>query len=98
MNSEKADATLGLDQALTRRDFLNGALVASGSALLAPCTPLQMLVQQSGKDWDGYGGVARLQEFPWEHLGGSSGGASDTGRGLRRHRFASRIPERAMIL
>jgi spermidine dehydrogenase len=69
MDPRKTDATLGLDRAITRRDFLNGALIASGSALLGPGTPLQMLAQLSGNDWDGYGGVGEYRNShgnPWE--------------------------------
>jgi len=55
--------SLGLDQDITRRDFLNTALLASGGALLASVSPAQLLAQKAEKnnppsdDWTGYGGV-----------------------------------------
>jgi spermidine dehydrogenase len=48
---------------------VNGALLASGSALLGPGTPLQALAQQSVNDWDGYGGIGEYRKShgnPWE--------------------------------
>jgi spermidine dehydrogenase len=59
-DSEKA---LGLDQNITRRDFLNSTLLASGGALLSSVTPTQLMARNSAKsspsadDWTGYGGV-----------------------------------------
>jgi len=63
------DKTLGMDSRITRRDFLNSTLLASGGALLTPLAPAELL--QSGArthgrsaafaiapdDWTGYGGV-----------------------------------------
>src|SRR5579872_167956 len=60
---------LGLEQQITRRDFLNGALLASGGALLGTRTPLQLLAEASGEDWDGYGGVGDYKNShgnPWQ--------------------------------
>jgi spermidine dehydrogenase len=39
---------------MTRRDYLNSALLASGSLLLGGATPMDLLAKD---DWDGYGGV-----------------------------------------
>ncbi len=52
------DNTLGMDQKITRRDFLNASLLASGSLLLSPISPSQ-LAASGGRDddWTGYGGV-----------------------------------------
>ena len=62
-----ADRALGLDSSITRRDFLNATLLASGSALLNPLSPVQLIAAQeklsaqekssSGDDWTGYGGI-----------------------------------------
>jgi len=54
-----ANKGLGLSENITRRDFLNSALLASGSALLSPKSPLDLLLAQpSGADqWTGYGGI-----------------------------------------
>jgi spermidine dehydrogenase len=59
----REDRTLGLDADITRRDFLNSTLLASGALLLNPASPAQLLAQQSSStgstsdDWTGYGGV-----------------------------------------
>jgi spermidine dehydrogenase len=45
---------LGMDQAISRRDFLNASLLASGGLLMTSASPLQLL---SADDWTGYGGV-----------------------------------------
>jgi spermidine dehydrogenase len=44
-----------MDQPISRRDFLNSTLLASGSLLMSSVTPLQLLGQEA--DWAGYGGV-----------------------------------------
>jgi spermidine dehydrogenase len=41
---------------ITRRDFLNASLLASGSALLGAASPLELLAQERNT-FDGYGGV-----------------------------------------
>jgi spermidine dehydrogenase len=52
------DKTLGMDQNITRRDFLNASLLASGSLLLSPISPSQLLASSApADDWTGYGGV-----------------------------------------
>jgi len=45
---------LGLEERISRRDFLDGALLASGAALLAGTTPRQIMAQSEG--WTGYTG------------------------------------------
>jgi spermidine dehydrogenase len=56
------DRALGLDQSISRRDFLNSTLVASG-AMLARLSPAEILAQAGrpgaapGDDWTGPGGV-----------------------------------------
>ena len=53
----------GFEQDITRRDFLNATLLASGGTLLASVSPGQLLAQKEEKndatpdDWTGYGGV-----------------------------------------
>ncbi|MGB7601378.1 MAG: FAD/NAD(P)-binding protein [Candidatus Sulfotelmatobacter sp.] len=47
-----------MDQNITRRDFLNASLLASGSLLLGPISPSQLLASSAPADvWTGYGGV-----------------------------------------
>ncbi|MFZ0884249.1 MAG: FAD/NAD(P)-binding protein, partial [Candidatus Acidiferrales bacterium] len=48
------DKLLGMDQAISRRDFLNAGLLASGGLLMTSASPLQLLPED---DWTGYGGV-----------------------------------------
>ena len=48
------DKLLGMREEVTRRDFLDGALLASGAALLAAAAPGQMLAQADV--WTGYTG------------------------------------------
>jgi spermidine dehydrogenase len=55
---EKEDKTLGLNQPICRRDFLNSTLLAAGGVLLGPLTPQQLLATpESAREWTGYGGV-----------------------------------------
>jgi len=51
----KADKALGMDQSISRRDFLNSTLLASGGLLMTSVSPVQLLGE--GDDWTGYGGV-----------------------------------------
>jgi spermidine dehydrogenase len=53
MSPFQRKATSGEDT-ITRRDYLNSALVASGSMLLGAASPIQLLARE---DWNGYGGV-----------------------------------------
>jgi len=63
--TSRADKALGMDQDITRRDFLNAASLASGGLLLTCATPIQLLAQAAlgaasnpaNDDWTGYGGV-----------------------------------------
>ena len=56
-----ADKALGADSAITRRDFLNATLLASGSLLLTSASPAELLAgaaqAPAPDDWTGYGGV-----------------------------------------
>jgi len=53
------DATLGMDEAITRRDFLGSVLLASGAALLQSVTPTELLAAQD--EFSGYGGVGEYR-------------------------------------
>jgi len=51
-----------MEQCITRRDFLNATLLASGSLLLSPLSPTDLMEAQAKTgptedDWTGYGGV-----------------------------------------
>jgi spermidine dehydrogenase len=43
------DKTLGMDEGITRRDFLNSTLLASGGALLSPIAPADLLPARGAK-------------------------------------------------
>ena len=49
------DHALGMQSAITRRDFLGSTLLASGAALLDSLTPEELVAQRD--DFTGYGGV-----------------------------------------
>src|SRR5262245_7345993 len=55
---DRHDRALGIDEPISRRDFLNSALVASG-ALLTRRTPAELLADAAsqGADWSGPGGI-----------------------------------------
>lgn len=54
-NPRRENKSLGMDQPISRRDFLNSTLLASGGLLMSSVTPLQLLGEED--DWTGYGGV-----------------------------------------
>jgi spermidine dehydrogenase len=55
------DQTLGMERGITRRDFLNGALLGSGALLLNAASPARLFAGTpatgTDDDWTGYGGV-----------------------------------------
>src|SRR5438067_12178564 len=58
-SNARHDRALGMQQRISRRDFLNSTLLASGALLLAPLTPAELLAQAAaqGEDWSGPGGI-----------------------------------------
>jgi spermidine dehydrogenase len=54
-SNSHSDKTLGMAEPISRRDFLNSTLLASGGILLSSLSPMQLL--QAQEDWTGYGGV-----------------------------------------
>ncbi|MBW8857086.1 MAG: hypothetical protein JF604_22785, partial [Bradyrhizobium sp.] len=56
--NDKHGKSLGLNQPIFRRDFLNSTLLAAGGALLGPLTPRQLLANvAAAEEWTGYGGI-----------------------------------------
>jgi spermidine dehydrogenase len=57
-SSSRHDKALGMDAPISRRDFLNSTLLASG-VLLTPRTPAELLAQAAaqGEEWTGFAGV-----------------------------------------
>jgi spermidine dehydrogenase len=56
--SSSSDKAPGMESGITRRDFLNATLLASGSLLLSGVSPAQLLAANAAEDsWSGCGGV-----------------------------------------
>lgn len=77
---------LGLGCSITRRDFVNGALAASGAAALAACgsrgSKAEAWLEPSGSAWTGYGGVG---DYRWSN--GNTEAVRDAAHGIRDGRF-----------
>ena len=62
------DDQLGMTSPITRRDFVNGALVGGGTLLTAGCAPAPGAAESSnapsGSPWTGYGGVG---DYSWSN-------------------------------
>ena len=82
----KHDESLGLNQPICRRDFLNSTLLAAGGVLLGPLTPKQLLAQQ--EDWTGYGGVG-----DYAHSNGNTFEVMTAGHQIRNGVFNSLPPD-----
>lgn len=71
---------------ITRRDFVNGALVGSGAALLASCGPgrssAEIPFAPSGSPWTGYGGVG-----DYASSNGNTEAVMDAAHGIRDLRY-----------
>jgi spermidine dehydrogenase len=63
------DVGLGMDSAITRRDFLGSVLLASGAALLGSATPAELLASQKEDEFTGYGGVGEYSTSNGNTLG-----------------------------
>lgn len=66
---------------ITRRDFLNSTLLASGAVLLHSLTPAQLLAQKYGdaaEQFTGYGGVG-----DYAHANGNTFAVMSAGHGIR---------------
>src|ERR1700732_598836 len=72
-HKKSSDTLLGMGQSITRRDFLNATLLASGGLLLRPVSPAEMLADE---------GRARRREGDWTGSGGGGGYANCTGTHL----------------
>lgn len=83
MSGQRDDDLLGMGSRITRRDFFNGAMVASGAALVAGCGGGQGAAADgpwapSGSSWTGYGGVG---DYAWSN--GNTQAVVDTAHGIR---------------
>ena len=83
----QADKLLGMQQHITRRDFLNATLLASGGVLLNSLSPAELLAQNATAatdDWTGYGGVG-----DYAHSNGNTLGVLRAGHEIRDGAFES---------
>ena len=82
------DRTLGMNTNITRRDFLNATLLASGSLLLDPLSPARLLAQNAAHqdDWTGYGGVG-----DYANANGNTTSVLEAGHRIRDGEF-ERLP------
>ena len=83
-----ANDPLGMTRPITRRDFVNGALVGSGAALLAGCGRGETgspgaANAPSGSPWTGYGGVG---DYAWSN--GNTRAVIDAAHGIRDQLYA----------
>src|ERR1700733_4351338 len=84
--NSRSDKALGMPQDITRRDFLDATLLASGGLLLAPVSPAQLLAKAAAKsvensandDWTGYGGVG-----DYASSNGNTTGVMEAGHQIR---------------
>ncbi len=83
-NREAHDKALGVDHEITRRDFMNATLLASGGAALSGLTPYQIMAQMGKDNWTGYGGIGDYAE---SH--GNTFEVMSSGHQIRDHVFAN---------
>jgi spermidine dehydrogenase len=76
---DRQEEALGMSQRITRRDFLNSTLLASGSLLLTSATPARLLGEE---DWTGYGGVG-----DYRYSNGNTQEVLDVGHRIRDREF-----------
>jgi spermidine dehydrogenase len=87
-NNSQVDKSIGMDQNITRRDFLNSTLLASGSLLLNSLSPSHLLAARAAEhpsnDWTGYGGVG-----DYANSNGNTLGVLEAGHQIRDGAFES---------
>jgi spermidine dehydrogenase len=88
-NISRADKLIGMEQRITRRDFLNATLLASGSLLLNPVSPADSLAAKAKArpnqdDWTGYGGIG-----DYANSNGNTLGVLEAGHQIRDRLFES---------
>ena len=83
IKKQSHDKALGMDREISRRDFMNATLLASGSAALSGLTPYELLAQMGKDNWTGDGGVGDYAE---SH--GNTFEVMTSGHQIRDHVFA----------
>jgi spermidine dehydrogenase len=85
-NRDESARRLGLDEAITRRDFIGGALVAAGSAL--PGIPTLAGAQGLDADWGGYSGIG-----DYARANGNTAAVVNTAHALRDGAFEKKLEQ-----
>jgi len=85
----RTDQALGMHQRITRRDFVNATLLASGSMLLNPLSPADLLASHAAErpsedEWTGYGGIG-----DYANSNGNTLSVLSAGHEVRDGRFES---------
>ncbi|HLV88618.1 MAG TPA: FAD/NAD(P)-binding protein [Candidatus Sulfotelmatobacter sp.] len=88
----RTDKALGMQRDITRRDFLNSSLLASGGLLMRGTSPMQLRPnasvrstdQPEGNDWTGYGGVG-----DYANSNGNTFAVLEAGHQIRDGKFES---------
>lgn len=88
MRTARQRRLLGMDLPITRRDFLNAALLGAGAALLDLPAPLALCA--GTPDWDGFGGVG---DYAASH--GNVESVVRAGHGLRDGLYDAAPPDAA---
>jgi spermidine dehydrogenase len=90
-SSRESSRSLGMERDITRRDFLNATLLASGGLLLTPASPLERLQARGASnvndDWTGYGGVG-----DYANSNGNTAAILEAGHQIRDGMFESLPP------
>ena len=93
-SNSRIDKTLGMQQGITRRDFLNATMLASGSLLLNSLSPADLLAASANArpnnarpeqdDWTGYSGIG-----DYANSNGNTLRGLEAGHEIRDGRFES---------
>lgn len=78
-SKKPGDRALGMQQPISRRDFLNSTLLASGGLLMRGVCPMQLLAEA---DWTGYGGIG-----DYSNSNGNTRAVLDAGHRIRDGEF-----------
>jgi len=82
--------SLGLDSAITRRDFIGATLVGSGALLLG--APAPSSAQELTADWNGYPGIG-----DYARSNGNVASVVNAAHGVRDGRYEAAIPGAALV-
>jgi spermidine dehydrogenase len=89
--NRRSDRALGMEPGITRRDFLNASLLASGGLLLNGSSPASLLAEkQADDDWTGYGGIG-----DYANSNGNTTAVLEAGHQIRDGAF-DRFPSNAI--